>query len=169
MTKNIVLCGFMGSGKTTLGKLLAARLEAPFIDVDDYIVAEQGADIPELFRVHGEEGFRQMEHEAVLALGSKGGAVIATGGGALTFARNVPPLKANGVILYLNPGFDECYLRIQASDRPLVRANTREQLAALYIAREECYRAVADAEVAVLGTAAECVEKVLAVIGDRLV
>ena len=81
--RRIVLTGFMGSGKTTIGPLLAARLGWSFLDVDDVIEAEAGATIPELFARHGEAPFRQREHETIARLSSGDALILALGGGAI--------------------------------------------------------------------------------------
>jgi shikimate kinase len=81
--RRIVLTGFMGSGKTTVGPLVAARLGWSFIDVDDVIEAEAGATTPELFARHGEAPFRQREHETIARLASGDALVLALGGGAI--------------------------------------------------------------------------------------
>ena len=81
--RRIVLTGFMGSGKTTVGPLLAARLGWSFIDVDDVIEAEAGITIPEIFARHGEAPFRQREHETITRLASGDALVLALGGGAI--------------------------------------------------------------------------------------
>ena len=81
--RRIVLTGFMGSGKTTVGPLLAARLGWSFIDVDDVIEAEAGTTIPELFARHGAAPFRQREHETIARLASGNALVLALGGGAI--------------------------------------------------------------------------------------
>ena len=81
--RRIVLTGFMGSGKTTVGPLIAARLGWSFIDVDDVIEAEADATIPELFALHGEAPFRRCEHETIARLASGDALVLALGGGAI--------------------------------------------------------------------------------------
>ena len=82
-TRRIVLTGFMGSGKTTVGPLVAQRLGWTFVDVDDVIAAEAGATIPEIFRSEGETAFRQRERAAILKLSGDDGLVMALGGGAM--------------------------------------------------------------------------------------
>jgi len=157
---NLILCGFMGSGKTTVGSLLAGELGLRFLDLDDLIVQRVGMEIPQIFARFGEERFRDEEHEAAKAAAAGTGIVLATGGGALTYARNVAVLRESGVILYLNPGFEICYARIADSDRPLVRGNTREQLEELYRLRQEKYRRAGGLE-AVSPTSAQMVREIL--------
>ena len=82
-TRRIVLTGFMGSGKTTVGPLVAERLGWTFVDVDDVIVAEAGTTIPEIFRSEGETEFRRRERETIKKLAQCDGIVLALGGGAI--------------------------------------------------------------------------------------
>ena len=86
---NIVLCGFMGCGKTTVGRNLARKAGRKFIDMDLYIEEKAGMKISEIFEKFGESRFRDMEHEACLELADTEGLVIASGGGAFTFQRNI--------------------------------------------------------------------------------
>lgn len=155
LTKNIIICGFIGSGKSTLGPVLARRLSAEFIDSDDFIESREGLTIPELFRRYSEQGFRDREHKALLELSHRSGIVLSTGAGALTYSRNVLPLKRTGVLLFINADFEECYRRIKDSDRPLVRSNTREQLEKMYEVRNSHYRTISDYEIPAVGTARE--------------
>lgn len=149
--RNIVLCGFMGCGKSSIGKLLAKELGAGFVDLDDYIENEQGISVPDIFKLKSENAFRDMEHDAIVRLGRSSGIILATGGGALTFERNIAPAKKNGVVVFLNPGFEACYKRIANTDRPIVRANSKEALRKLYKTREPAYKRAADYEIAVSG------------------
>ena len=93
LTYNIVLCGFMGCGKTTVGKKLSKRLGVPFVDMDHYIEQKAGRKVSEIFAQLGEQAFRDMEYECAKELSKSGGTVIATGGGALTFERNQQALR----------------------------------------------------------------------------
>jgi shikimate kinase len=86
MPRRIVLTGFMGSGKSTVGRLLAQRLGWTFIDLDDVIEAEAGATIAELFARHGEPAFRTLEHETIARLAAGDGLILALGGGAIEHA-----------------------------------------------------------------------------------
>src|SRR5208282_4965089 len=81
--RRLVLTGFMGSGKTTVGPLVAERLGWSFVDVDDVIAAEAGCSIPELFRRDGEAAFREREHDAIARLAGGDALVLALGGGAI--------------------------------------------------------------------------------------
>lgn len=158
---NLILCGFMGCGKTTVGPLLAQALGMEFLDADAYIEERVGRTIPQIFAAWGEAGFRDREHQALVELAGRKGLVLSTGGGAMAFARNVAVLQKMGTVLYLNPGFEECYRRIAGSDRPLVRRNSKEELARLYGERHRIYRSAADLELAVDGPPAQWVEAAL--------
>ncbi|MBC8570234.1 shikimate kinase [Zongyangia hominis] len=146
MLHNIVLCGFMGSGKTTIGKMLAGHLLFTYVDTDDVIEASTGMTVPQIFEVHGEEHYRDLEHAAVQDLTSRNKSqVIATGGGMMTFERNVELFHSHGDrVIFLDIPFDVCYKRIKDSDRPLVRNNTPEKLRELYNARRDLYLKACD-------------------------
>lgn len=160
--KNIILCGFMGSGKSSVGIVLASRLGHKFIDMDDYIEAREKMKIPAIFETFGEEHFRKLEHEAVLEIAEMSGLVVASGGGTLTRPKNTAALKKNGEIVFLNASFTDCYSRIEKTDRPLVKKNTREQLERLYDERAAIYRSASDIEINATGTLAETAEVVAA-------
>ena len=99
--KNIILCGFMGSGKTTVGRRLAQKAHMEFIDMDDYIEQREGRTITDIFAQDGEETFRRMETEAARELASRRGLVIAAGGGTLLRAQNVKIFRKSGVTVLL--------------------------------------------------------------------
>ena len=86
---NIVLCGFMGSGKTVVGRELAKILGVKFVDTDELIEKEQGVAIKAIFATHGEDYFRDLEYEMCKKVAKMNGVVVSTGGGAMTFERNV--------------------------------------------------------------------------------
>ena len=90
---NIVLCGFMGCGKTTVGRNLARKSGRKFVDMDSYIEEKAGMKVSEIFEKYGENRFRDMEHEACLELADTKGLVIASGGGAFTFQRNIDAFR----------------------------------------------------------------------------
>lgn len=140
---NIILCGFMGSGKTVVGKRLARALEMEYIDLDAEIESQAGKPIPEIFAESGEEGFRRLEHEAVCALSKRVRCVVATGGGALTFSHNVQAIDQQDSVVFLDADFAVCYERIRDSDRPLVRKNDKDSLRELYWTRYTAYRKAA--------------------------
>ncbi len=136
----IFLCGFMGCGKSTIGKTLAAKLGVPFTDMDDYIEQQAGMTIPEIFSQHGEPHFRDLETQAVRELASREG-VIACGGGAMLREINAQIAAESGRVIYLDVPFSVCYKRICDTDRPIVRRSTPEELEALYNTRKPIYAA----------------------------
>ena len=97
MSKNIILIGFMGTGKSTLGRYLAKRMRAKFIDMDIAIENDLGMSVADIFKRYGENYFRQQERELVKRLSAKSGMIIATGGGTVKNPANVADLKKNGV------------------------------------------------------------------------
>ncbi|MBC8546206.1 shikimate kinase [Clostridiaceae bacterium NSJ-31] len=146
--KNIVLCGFMGCGKTTVGQELAWRIFYDFVDMDERIEQVAGMTIPELFAQKGEEAFRDLESKVLADLMQGHGQVIATGGGALMRERNVELARqADAAIVFVNSEFDLCWERIKDSDRPLVAREGREGLERLFAERYPVYQRIADFEV----------------------
>ncbi|MEG1778694.1 MAG: shikimate kinase [Oscillospiraceae bacterium] len=140
--KRVVLCGFMGSGKTTVGKALSEKLNWDFFDTDEYVEKICGMSIPEIFSSKGEDFFREQEHLAVKTLSAKNNCVISTGGQVMTVKRNTQLFADNfSLVIQLDPSFDICYARIKDSDRPLVTDNTQDTLKALYQKRRALYKA----------------------------
>jgi len=117
----IFLIGFMGSGKTTVGSLLAARLGRVFADLDDLVVQAAGVPIPEIFAQEGESGFRRREAEALLAAAAHSGTVLATGGGAACREENLAFMLASGQVVALEVSAAEAVRRTgRRSGRPLL-------------------------------------------------
>jgi len=140
---NIVLCGFMGSGKTVVGKELAKIMGRRFVDTDQLVEARSGVSIPAIFQVHGEDYFRELERAACAEAAEIPNCVISTGGGALTFDENVRTLRTTGKIVLLDASFDVICQRVgNGANRPLFRDPV--QAKALYDARQAKYRAAAD-------------------------
>lgn len=147
--KNIVLCGFMGCGKSTVGKQLAAATQRTFVDMDHYIEEQAGRSISAIFAEEGEAAFRAMETEACRTLGQQSDLVIATGGGAVLRAENARALRKNGTVVWLKVSAD-CVLHRLHGDttRPLLQRPDKETaVRELMAAREPLYRAAADIEV----------------------
>lgn len=150
--KNLILCGFMGCGKSTVGRALAARTGLAFIDMDDYIVKQAGLTIDEIFARHGEPFFRTLETQACEALAQKGGQVIATGGGALTFPKNAALLRQNGLIILLDVALPILRTRLAQDPTPrpvLQKALKSGMLDALHRDRMQLYRQAAELTVSV--------------------
>ncbi len=140
---NIVLCGFMGCGKSTVGKRLAARLNMTFVDMDSFIEEKAGCSIAAIFADHGEAHFRQLEHDACRALAQQNDLVIATGGGAILRQDNVDALRQGGTLIWLKVGAD-CVIERLKNDtsRPLLqRPNKAQAVRELMEARAPFYAA----------------------------
>ena len=146
MNENIVLCGFMGCGKTTVGKALAKKTGMSLVDTDKYIEEKENMTISDIFKVYGEEYFRELEHKACVELADKSNLIIATGGGALTFERNVNALKKSCVIVLLDVPVDVLYKRLEFdTTRPLLqRADKKEAMTELYNKRMPIYKKASD-------------------------
>ena len=137
---NVILVGFMGAGKSVCGRMLARRLQRCFVETDDMIVSRDGRSIPEIFRQDGEDAFRNLERDAVEALGLKTGDVIATGGGLPCRPGRMDALRALGTVVWLRgtlPGLLERAGR--AGGRPMLGGRTPEQIETLYREREPYY------------------------------
>ena len=146
--EHIFLCGFMGCGKSTVGKQLAKLTGKRFIDLDKYITDKADMTIPEIFSTSGEVAFRQLETDCLKELSQLPGAVVALGGGTLMREENVKFTKQNGKTVFLNPSFKVCYNRIKGdSNRPLVVNNTKEELLKIYESRESVYKNASDVEI----------------------
>jgi 3-dehydroquinate dehydratase type I len=116
----VVLVGFMGAGKTTVGHIMAERLGLPFVDSDVLIEQRQGREIREIFRTEGEPYFRQLEHETVVGLVRGSDAVIALGGGAVEDQRSRAVLR-NARVVYLRVSYDEALARVKSDEfRPML-------------------------------------------------
>ena len=144
--KNIILCGFMGCGKSTVGALLAKKTGMAFIDLDSYIEKKQGMTISDIFEKYGEAHFRQLEKDASKELSLKNGMVIAAGGGTLTFQENVDVFHTNGKIILLDLPLETVAKRLENdTSRPLLnRPDKIEAMKALYDKRLPLYKAAAD-------------------------
>lgn len=136
---SVYLCGFMGCGKSHIGRQLSAALERQFIDLDRYIVGKEKMSIPEIFERFGEPHFRQLEAKYIRELSD--GNIVATGGGALINDETAKFARESGLSVYINTAFKVCYARIKGdANRPLVVSNTPEQLKDLYNKRAVIYR-----------------------------
>jgi shikimate kinase len=138
---NIILTGFMGTGKTTVGKLLAQRLQRPFLDTDALIVERDGRSIADIFAQDGEETFRAWERTVALELAQRQGLVIATGGRLMLDEANAAALLATGQVFCLTAVPQTILARVQDDEkRPLLNVpNPAERIAQLLEMRREGY------------------------------
>jgi shikimate kinase len=137
----IYLTGFMGAGKSAVGRRLAERLGVPFMDLDEEVERRAGLRVREIFERHGEAEFRRLEQETLRASGEMEDVVVATGGGTVTFEANARWIRENGLSVWLNPSFATIVGRIGGlgkKDRPLFREEA--QALALYQERLPAYR-----------------------------
>lgn len=144
--KRIVLMGFMGAGKTTVGKKLAEALSCEFIDTDEQIEKEQKRKISDIFEKDGEEAFRDMETELLKRLKEREGSfVLSIGGGMPVREENRALLQSIGMVVYLNTSKEEIIRRVSGnSNRPLLQGGAlEEKVTALMKARENIYRETA--------------------------
>ena len=142
---NIVLCGMMGSGKTALGKRLAARLGYTWVD-SDLVIEERYGSISKLFQTHGEGYFRQVERAVIAELAKREKLVLSTGGGVLLDENNQTALKKTGKILFLRATKETLASRLKGDkNRPLLQGEgLEEKIERLLTERTPIYERVAD-------------------------
>lgn len=153
-TRNIMLIGMPGSGKSTVGAALAASLNRNLVDVDERIVELAGCSIPEIFARDGEEGFRRIEHQALCQVSQESGLVIATGGGVVTRQENFDPMRQNSLIVWLLRDLS----LLPRDGRPLSQTNS---LTEMFKVREPMYRAAADCVADNNGSVEDTVKQIL--------
>jgi shikimate kinase len=144
--RNIYLVGPMGAGKSTIGRVLAAELHLGFRDSDKVIEDRTGADIPWIFDMEGEEGFRDRESAVLEELSSGQDFVIATGGGIILRPQNRERMKSSGYVCYLTASIDQLVERTaRDKKRPLLQVeNPRQKIIDLVALRDPLYREAAD-------------------------
>jgi len=146
MKNNIVLCGFMGCGKTTVGRIVARTLGRRFIDSDNYIENKFQMKISQIFEKYGETHFRESEHDAILELSKLNEIVIATGGGVVLNSDNVKALKTTGYIFYIEITSQIVLERLKNdTSRPLLMKDDKEKaIAGIMEKRSPIYSSAAD-------------------------
>ncbi|MDO5345199.1 MAG: shikimate kinase [Lachnospiraceae bacterium] len=145
--EHIILIGFMGAGKTTLGKKLARRLELEFVDTDEMVESQTGQTISDIFARKGEAYFRSLETDMLRQLGQREKrCVVAVGGGLPMQAENRPLLKELGTVIFLETGVETLVQRLKNdTKRPKLQGgDLRERIVTLMNEREAVYRRVAD-------------------------
>ncbi|MDT8403152.1 shikimate kinase AroK [Sulfuriflexus sp.] len=143
---NIFLVGPMGAGKTSVGRQLAKTLAREFLDSDKEIESRTGVDIPTIFDIEGEAGFRKREQQMLDELTQREDIVLATGGGAILSKENREWLQQRGTVIYLGASVDQLYKRTRRDrNRPLLQTeNPRQRIADLLAMRDPLYRETAD-------------------------
>ena len=145
-SKNIVLVGPMGCGKTTVGRLLANKLNQDFFDTDHEIINKTGVSIDHIFDIEGEEGFRRRESEILESLCDMNNIVLATGGGVILLEQSREVLKRAGLVIYLSSSIEQLLRRTSKSKtRPLLENSTdrKKTITEIVNARDKYYREVA--------------------------
>ena len=143
---NLILVGMMGSGKTTMGRVLAKHFGKTFVDSDEEIQKRTGVTIPHIFDVEGEAGFRQRESAAICDLVERNNMVLATGGGVVLAEQNRAMLKQNGIVIYLKASVHDLWQRTRHDrNRPLLQTvDPRAKLTELHHQRDPLYQEIAD-------------------------
>ena len=155
------LVGFMGSGKTSVGRIVAASWGREFVDTDDLVVERAGESIDSIFRVQGEGTFRRLEQEALESLEGRGGPVVATGGGLFLGLAQRRWMAASGLTIWLDAPLEVCERRVgPARGRPLWPVDDRLALRTLYEKRRATY-ALAAVRVEASGDPREVSEELL--------
>ena len=146
---NIILCGFMGCGKSTVGKSLSQKLGYDFIDLDEFIENLQKMTISNIFEKYGESGFRKLETEAISEITKSKNCVISLGGGAVLNPENVDIIKSNGKLFFLNISANEVYNRLKDdTSRPLLQTDDKlTAITTLLSKRLPIYESVADVKI----------------------
>ena len=121
---NVSLVGMPSSGKSTIGKILAQKLNKEFVDVDEYILNNYNKSPAEIIENNGEDEFREIESNAIVEISKKTNLIIATGGGAILKRQNVENLKSNGKIIYIKRDLD----KLETNNRPLSKKVGVEKL-----------------------------------------
>ncbi len=161
LNHSLILCGFTSSGKTCIGRRAAGMLGVPFVDTDEYLNLQHHQTVQQLYQADPQR-FRDLEHEAALAVSALAPCVISTGGGMLTFERNADVLRSAGWILLIDRPFPLIWTSLQLHpERPLIRGKTMEEVRAMYDRRMEIYRSVCDLVIPNAQSPEACAQKLV--------
>ena len=158
-SKNLVLIGMPGSGKSTLGKIISEKLKMKFVDTDDYIEEKTNLTISDLFK-NGEEYFRKIETQAIFEIIDEGIFVIAAGGGIIKKEINMAKLNSNSVIFFLNRNVNAIINNDNISNRPLI-GNHKEKVFELYNERIDKYKKYCHFEIENNGNIKEAADEII--------
>ena len=161
----VVLTGYMGAGKSSVGRALAARLERPFVDSDTRIEADAGIDIPKIFATKGELWFRRTEERTIREIvGDEPPGVLSVGGGAVESQKTRDFLRRNATVVWLEVAPDLLWARVSGSNRPL--ATDQERFARRYARRRSAYADAATVTIDATPPLDAVVDAIAAAVGD---
>lgn len=170
MAKNIILIGFMGTGKSTVGIRLAQKMKREFIDMDRKIEEICGMSVAEIFKRYGEVRFRSEESLLAAKLGEKQDLIISTGGGAVLFAENVAALRKNGILICLDADPADIFSRVnrKKGSRPLLKKNMTVEDIENLLKQREPYYDLADIRISTSGKDLErVVREIMEIVQSR--
>ena len=166
--RNIVLVGFMGSGKSLTSNKLAEALKRPIVSTDQLIVEREGRPITEIFRDSGEAYFREVEKQIISEVSDQNGVIIDCGGGVVLDSENVANLKKNGLVMYLNASPERIYANIKdQGGRPLLNVEDPQAKIAELLSARKSYYEQADVSIDADKSIDEIAQDVLRVIGNE--
>lgn len=172
---NLVLIGYRASGKSTVGKQLAARMGREFVDTDDLLEKRHGALIRDIVQFHGWDYFRAMEREIINGVSNQDHLVIAPGGGAILDPENIPALKKNGFIVWLKADVQTLYKRMEKDCRTndrrpsLTGKGTFDELEEVTASRYPIYEKVSEAQIDTSALSPEeVVETIFSIFQERM-
>ncbi len=155
----LYLCGFMGCGKSRIGRELAKKTGMAFADLDAYIVEHEKMSIPEIFDRSGEPYFRSLEAKYIAEMPDN--SVVALGGGAIINENTAKTARETGKVIFLDVDFETCYKRIKDdSNRPLAFNNPKEKVKELYDTRRPIYSERSDIIIKAAGSPAKIIDKI---------
>ncbi len=136
--ENISLIGFMGSGKSTIGRILAGKMGFLFIDMDKIIELDKGMEIKDIFKEYGEDYFRDLESKVIKKIYKNKNCIFACGGGVVERKKNVDIIRRNSRVIYLNVSPENSSRRLKdAKDRPLIDVKNREEIIRKMVKRRD--------------------------------